>query len=345
MSSSLRLDPEYSEWLRPQMTSGKVPPIFNNIADLRRFTETILVQAFATCPPADNIIKTTYMIPAADGTQVKLYRFATQEQLDASAATDPQPAVLYFHGGGLVACSVDIFAPAIAHNAASSGVQFWSVEYRLAPEHPHPTPLNDCWAALSYISGYSRGFGIDSKRIAVMGDSAGGCLAAGLALMARDRELSPPPAKQILVYPMLDDRTVIRILPDSDHPIVKFLTWNSKDNAVGWDAYLGPPRKAEDVSPEIAVKGLKAKEGRGVSCYAAPARCEDLSGLPSTYIDVGGLDLFRDENASYATRLAAANVEVEFHMYPGVPHGFEQAATTGVVKRALENRRRAIKSF
>lgn len=213
----------------------------------------------------------------------------------------------------------------MARAVAAQGVQHFAVDYPRAPEHPAPAALGDCYAALQWLSAHARELHVDPARIVIYGVSAGGGLAAGVALMARDRGLSPPLAKQVLVYPMLDDRTRY---PD-DWPARPFLTFTAEDNVMSWDAYVGADKRG--------------REDADVSIYAAPGRAENLEGLPSTYIDVGGLDLFRDENLRFAQRLAEANVEVEFHLYPGLPHGFENPHTW-VTTRAVENRIKAVQS-
>ena len=159
----------------------------------------------------------------------------------------------------------------------------------------------------------------------VMGESAGGGLVAGLALMARDSKFSPSLAKQILIYPMLDDRNVI---PDNE--LIPFAMWTYEDNITGWSAYLGKDIIGTD----------------RVSKYAAPARETDLSGLPPTYIDVGGLDIFMNEDMNYAQRLIEAKVSTEFHLHPGCPHAYDMLVPSAeVTKRATADRVRAIKSF
>jgi len=164
---------------------------------------------------------------------------------------------------------------------------------------------------------------VDPARLAVMGDSAGGGLAAGVCLLARDRG-GPAIAQQILVYPMLDDRTSV-----PDPQLVPFLTWTYDDNVTGWRALLGESAGDGDVSP-----------------YAAPARATDLSGLPSTYIEVGELDIFRNEDISYARRLADAGVSTELHLYPGCPHAFEGLAPNAPVsQRAVASRVRRLCSL
>ena len=226
----------------------------------------------------------------------------------------------------MVSCSVEIFGPALARHAKASGVTFFGVDYRLAPENPAPCGVEDGFAALKYVSEHAAELNVDPKRIAVMGDSGGGCIAAGTALLARDRGLSPALAKQILIYPMLDDRTHL----DEGEDLHKFLTWQLHENVLSWKALLG--EKAGKPEAEV-------------SAYAAPARAESLRGLPPTYIDIGTLDLFRDENVEYVARMVKENVEVEFHLWPGLPHGFEGAAGTAIVKRVLASREKAMQSF
>ena len=156
-----------------------------------------------------------------------------------------------------------------------------------------------------------------------MGDSAGGGLAAGVCLMARDRG-GPAVAQQVLIYPMLDDR------PAAPDPQVQpFLTWTYDDNITGWGALLGENAGGDDVSP-----------------YAAPARADDLTGLPDTYIDVGDLDVFRNEDIAFARRLADAGVPTELHVYPGCPHAFEALAREAAVsKRAISDRVRRLRGL
>ena len=197
------------------------------------------------------------------------------------------------------------------------------VDYRTAPEHPHPTPVEDCYAALAWLAEQAPALGVDPARLAVMGDSAGGGLAAGVCLMARDRD-GPAVAQQLLIYPMLDDRP-----SPPDPALMRFLTWTYDDNLTGWGALLAEKAGAQDVSP-----------------YAAPARATDLTGLPDTYIDVGDLDIFRDEDMAYAQRLSGAGVPTEFHLHPGCPHIFETVARgADVSKRAMHDRIRRLRSL
>ncbi len=214
-------------------------------------------------------------------------------------ATGPRPCVLHLHGGGMVIGSArgDLDGPLSWVTAL--GVVVVSPEYRLAPEHPHPAPVQDCYAALRWVAANAEDLGVD--RIVVAGVSAGGGLAAGTALLARDRG-GPRLAGQLLVYPMLDDRTV----PGPDLPPDPNDPWDRWSNLTGWTALLGATRGGDAVSP-----------------YAAPARATGLSGLPPTYLDVGSVDLFRDEDVDYVRRIWAAGGNAELHVWPGAYHGFE----------------------
>jgi len=179
----------------------------------------------------------------------------------------------------------------VARYVSTSGVPMLSVEYRYAPEHPGLTPVEDSYVALRWLADHSAELGVEPGRIAVMGDSAGGGIAAGLALLARDLG-GPSIAQQILVYPMLDDRTTI---PDPE--LVRFAGWTYEDNLTGWSALLG-----------------EALGGPNVSAYAAPARMADGANLPPIYIEVGELDIFRNECIEFARRTSLAGVSTELHV-------------------------------
>lgn len=274
----------------------------------------------ATAAPIDGVDSTPLTLPGSDGAELAAtwYRSSTGQQ--------PGSAVLYLHGGGMI-LSLDemgtVYDLVVRRYVAASAVPMLVVDYRVAPEYPHPTPVEDCYAALEWLSGQSDALGFDPTRLAVMGDSAGGGLAAGVSLLARDRG-GPALAAQLLIYPMLDDRTT-----SPDPAIASFLTWTHDDNLTGWGALLGTPRRHDDVSP-----------------YAAPARATQLSGLPPAYLDVGDLDLFRDEDVNYARRLCDAGVPTEFHLHPGCPHAFEVLAYgTDVASRALNDRVRRLRAL
>ena len=226
-----------------------------------------------------------------------------------SGATGSLPCILHIHGGGFVAGKSADLEGAHLPLAAELGCAIVSVDYRLAPETIFPGALEDCYAVLSWIFTRASELHIDTRRVGLMGESAGGGLAAALALLARDRGEFQL-AFQHLVYPMLDDRTCTR---EDPHPYTGEFIWTAASNYFGWSSLLGH-------EPGID----------GVSQYAAPARADTLANLPPTFIATGSLDLFLDENMDYARRLLRAGVPVEFHIYPGGFHAFNAWPTAKV---------------
>jgi acetyl esterase/lipase len=211
-----------------------------------------------------------------------------------------QAGILWIHGGGMVCGTRFLGADLPAALAHSSGVVTVSPEYRLAPEHPHPAPVEDCYATLVWFADHAEEFGVDPARMIVAGGSAGGGLAAAVALVARDRG-GPPLVGQLLLCPMLDDRNETV----SSRQFEGVGVWDRASNLAGWDMLLAGRRGAADISP-----------------YAAPARATDLAGLPPAFIDAGSAEVFRDEAVEYASRLWAAGVQAELHVWPGGFHGF-----------------------
>lgn len=254
----------------------------------------------------------------AEGHAIDLHVWRPVAQAEA-----PTGAILHIHGGGYIAGSADSMAFLLATAVAATGCPVVSVDYRLAPETAHPGPVEDCYAALKWLHGNATSLGVDPARIGIMGESAGGGLAAALALLARDRG-EHAIAFQQLIYPMIDDRTCTRI----DHGCTGEFIWTPHNNRFGWSALLG-----------------HAPGGEGVSPYAAAARAEDLSGLPPTYISVGALDLFLEEDIAFARRLLAAGVPTELHVYPGAFHGFELMGEAAVAKQATATRLAALQRF
>ncbi|MDP9705785.1 MULTISPECIES: alpha/beta hydrolase [Rahnella] len=232
--------------------------------------------------------------------------------------------ILHIHGGGYVLGSPEQSMPLTRPTTAQHECVIVSVDYRLAPETPFPGPLEDCYAALIWMTAQAEALGIDPAHIGVMGDSAGAGLAASLALLTRDRG-GPTLAFQNLMYPMLDDRTVTDPNPN---PVTGEFSWTREDNRFGWHAYLGHEAGLPDIS-----------------CYAAAARAEDLSGLPPAWIGVGSIDLFLDENIDYARRLIRAGVPVEFSIYPGGFHGFNGDPAYALARRARKQRQDALAGF
>jgi acetyl esterase/lipase len=224
----------------------------------------------------------------------------------------PRPALLWIHGGGYVMGTAAQDDALCRRFARELGIVVAAVDYRRAPEHPFPVPLHDCHDALVWLAARSD---IDATCVAVGGASAGGGLAAGLALLARERG-EVDLAFQLLVYPMLDDRTALRTDVDERHVRV----WNAASNRFGWRSYLG-------TEPGEA----------GVDPLAAAARHADLRGLPPAWIGVGSLDLFLDEDRAYATRLHEAGVPCDLEVVPGAFHGFDAVRPGAGVSRSFRN--------
>jgi acetyl esterase/lipase len=312
------LDPEVAAALEPMAAAmaGVTPPPVGDVESRRSVLEAIMAETAAAQPMPTDVKATDFHATAVDGGDVLLRWYAKD-------GATPGPAVLYLHGGGMISGSVANYDGPVSRYVSNSGVSMLAVDYRLAPEHPYPVPVEDCYTGLRWLADHARELGVDAARIAVMGDSAGGGLAAAVALLARDRG-GPHLAAQIFVYPMLDDRNTT---PDPE--IAPFAVWNYDDNTTGWGALLGDTIGGADVP-----------------AYAAPARATDLSGLPACYIEVGQLDIFRDEDLAYAERLSRAGVPVEFHLRPGVPHEFETYAhASDVARRSVADRLRALQGI
>ena len=239
-------------------------------------------------------------------------------------APAPRPAALHIHGGGYVAGDARDLEAAHRPLAANLGCTIVSVNYRLAPDTAFPGAIEDCYAALAWLFASTAELGVDAARIGIMGESAGGGLAAALALLARDRG-EHRIAFQHLIYPMIDDRTCVSADP---HPYAGEFVWTPASNQFGWTSLLGKPPGGDDVSP-----------------YAAAARATDLTGLPPTYIASGALDLFLEEDLAYAQRLVRAGVPTEIHIYPGAFHAFQWASHTDVAKQAARDSFEALSRF
>lgn len=251
--------------------------------------------------------------PAAPEVPIRIYR-------PVDVPTD-LPCVLHIHGGGFVAGSASSMEGIHLPLAADLQCCIVSVDYRLAPETAFPGAVEDCYAALGWVMANAASLGIDTTRLGVMGESAGGGLAAALALLVRDRG-EHGLSFQHLIYPMLDDRTCTAADP---HPHTGHFIWTAESNRFGWTSLLGG-----------------APGGADVSCYAAPSRASDLSGLPPTFIATGALDLFLEEDLDYARRLMRAGVPVELHVYPGAFHAFNAWPTASVAAQARHDSVRAL---
>jgi triacylglycerol lipase len=277
---------------------------------LRRQTPPV----YPPTPQVPNLIVEERRIPGPEGApdvRALVYR--------PTDAAGPMPGILHAHGGGYVMGEPEMSDASNRLLAAALKAVIVSVDYRLPPEHPFPAPMEDCYAGLKWLHDEAGALGVDRARIAVKGESAGGGLAAGLALLARDRT-EVPLAFQCLTYPMIDDR------PAADpHPHTGEFVWTAASNRFGWASYLG-----------------REPGGPDVSYYAAAARAPDLAGLPPTFILTAGLDLFLEENLDYARRLSRAGVTTELIVYPGAFHGFQMAGDTTLSRRAEQDVRAAL---
>ncbi|HNK63600.1 MAG TPA: alpha/beta hydrolase [Anaerolineales bacterium] len=249
----------------------------------------------ASKAPEDVSIK-NIRIPTHDG--VGTLRLRIYQPQNTSA---PTPALVWIHGGGTIMGKPEMDDIQCIQYVRELGISVVSVDYRLAPKHPFPAGLEDCYTALHWAKTHAVDFDIDTSRIGIGGASAGGGLAAALAQLAHDRkEISP--VFQLLIYPMLDDRTVLRKeIDDSLSP-----AWSQRSNRFGWESYLGT-RPGADSPP----------------AYAVPARREDLRGLPTAWIGVGTLDVFHDEDITYARRLRESGITCDLDIIPGAFHGFD----------------------
>ncbi len=297
------LDPEIAQALAELGLPG-APLSAENLNKVRE------LRASLPPPPVSNKVeRTDHVLDARAHASVRVHRLKGEEER-------LRPAIYWMHGGGLVLGTNRIDDPRFDRWCPSLECVGVSVDYALAPESTYPGPLEDCYEGLRWLFENSESLGVDRNRIGIGGSSAGGGLAAALALLARDRgEFSI--AFQALIYPMLDDRQTT-VSSQWRDPV-----WPPASNQFGWSSYLG------------------ALSGHDVPPYAAAARATDLQGLPPAFISVGALDVFADEDVDYATRLRHAGVEVELHVYPGAPHGFDSMMPqTQLAQRAEQDLRR-----
>ena len=257
--------------------------------------------------PIHTDVKTeNFTIKTSVGTEIKLRWYNPINKVVSGSA------ILYLHGGGRVGGSMELYDRIVANFAHLSGVPFLSVDYTLSPEAQGESQAEEAFSAFTWLKEKAVDFEIDLNRIAVMGDSAGGGIAAAVAILARNRKVQL--SHQILIYPMLDDRVMI-----PDERLVPFVVWTYDNNYTGWTASLGKDRGSDSIS-----------------AIAAPARLVQFEGLAPAFISIGDLDIFRNENLEYAGKLAKAGVPIEFHLHPKAPHGFEFIApNASLSKRAM----------
>lgn len=293
-----------------------VPPIdlTGDIPEARRQIDAARRELLAGLPDIPEVVTRDVEVPGLDGDPDVLVRIYEPAEGDHSGG-----ALSYIHGGGMVLMSVDDTDFHCKRIVRDVGCLVTSVEYRLAPEHPYPAALHDCYAALRWLHDHAGDLGVDPTRIGVGGLSAGGGLAAGVAMVARDRG-EVPVCFQWLVYPMLDDRNETPSSQEITDPNV----WNRASNLRAWEAYLGDLAGSHDVP-----------------LPAAPARAgvEDLRGLPPAYVDVGEADVFRDEDIAYAQALLQAGVPAELHVTPGAFHASEMYGPDADSSRRIEQYR------
>ncbi|WP_203896585.1 alpha/beta hydrolase [Actinoplanes xinjiangensis] len=278
----------------------RMPTMPLESAWFRRLTRLALPLMRSVTSPG---VVTEQAIPGAPG--VRVHR---PEQARSRAA------LLWIHGGGLVLGAARQDDRFCGGTAAELGIVVVAADYRLAPEFPFPTPLDDCHRAWTWLLRNAARLGVDPGRVIVGGQSAGGGLAAALAQRLHDED-GVQPIAQWLFCPMLDDRTAAR----RDLDEIGHRVWNNRHNRYGWGAYLGSEPGATGTEEPPA--------------HAVPARRDDLTGLPPAWIGVGDVDLFHDEDRAYAERLRAAGVPATFHAVPGAPHGFEAWAPDTTTSR------------
>jgi acetyl esterase/lipase len=305
MSVFDRIDPEQREALDQFLRM--MPGGFSGIPDLsdrRAALAAAIADINATMPPREGVVSEDRLVPGPPGApdvRLRVYR--------PTIVSGPLPAIYLIHGGGMSVGGIELDDDTAAMVCEAVNAIVVSVEYRLAPEHPYPAPVDDCYAGLVWMAENAHELGIDPTRLALFGGSAGGGLVIAMALMARDRS-GPPVRFMMPFYPMIDDRNET----PSSLEIVDDGLWNRAANIEAWGWYLA---------------------GQAADAYAAPARAADVSGLPPTFIDVGEVDLFRDEDVAFATRLLQAGVQVELHVYPGAFHAAEALAPAAELSKRI----------
>ena len=305
MTFADRVDPAYRDVVAA--LTGVVPARGGTgDVDERRAALALIGGSVAPPPGAYDVEHEDRVVPGPDDApalRVRVYRPAR--------ATGDLPVILHVHGGGMWLGDLESEHDLCRRLSEAVGAVVVSVDYRLAPESPYPAAADDCYAALRWVTGSARELGVDAARLAVFGGSAGGGLAIATALRARD--LGGPAIRLLMaVYPMVDDRHETpssRELAD-----LGGFVWDRAFNVEAWEWYLA---------------------GRPADAYAAPARATDLTGMPPTFVDVGELDLFRDEDVAFASALLAAGVPTELHVYPGAFHGSEAMVPDAELSRRI----------
>ena len=317
-----RVDPELVGVLDALVSSLGADFTAQHDASVRRARiKAFLEQGAAPAIACPEVARRHVAAPGSDGAPPVAMIVYTPPDL-----VRPTAAILHYHGGGFTVGSAQEDDALAAMLARDVGCVVVSADYRLAPETVHPGPVEDCYAALQWVAETALELGVDPARIAVTGASAGGALAANVALMARDRG-GPAIAYQMLICPMLDDRMTAASCTDLDGAGV----WNASANRNAWEALLIGSESGLRIAAEAQIARYAA--AAAASHYAVAARVEDLAGLPPTFIDASELDILLDENIDYARRLIAAGVPVELHVHPQTYHAFERFVPEALISR------------
>jgi acetyl esterase/lipase len=301
MTDRSRLDPETTIPLDGLLEA--LPGGFNAIPDInaRRATLSGMIAAMEV-PVNPNVEVTEHIAPGPAG-DIKVRVFSPKN------VASPRPALVFIHGGGMILGSIDDEHDMAQLMCDQLGMTIASVDYRKAPENPHPAATNDCFAASQWVFANAKSLGIDANKIGIYGGSAGGGLAISVALKARD-EKGPDFKFMVPIYPMIDHRNESH----SSKLITDVGIWDREGSIEAWTWYLG---------------------GQEPDQYSSPAIAASLKGLPPAYIDVGEMDMFRDENLDFVKRLGEADVRVEFHLWPGVYHGAEVFAPDATISQTI----------
>jgi acetyl esterase/lipase len=313
-SVAIPLDPEIASALMmaAEQAGDVVLPKRDDALGLRAAVDETLSATYRMLPDAPDVTAIEYTVTAGDGYDIPLRWYSR-------AGANSGAAVVYVHGGGMISGTLDNYDGLVRHYVQLSGVPFLAVGYRLAPEYSGTIPASDSFAGIRWMFDNAADKGVDATRIALMGDSGGGGVGAGAAILARDNGV--PLARQILIFPMLDDRNT-----EPDPLLAPTATWTYDNNYTGWHALLKEELGQPNVSP-----------------VAAPARLTDFAGLAPAFIEVGELDIFRDESIRYATSLMQAGVSCELHVHPGSPHAHDWLNPEAAIsKRAVAERLRVL---
>jgi acetyl esterase len=301
------LDQDLAIW-----AAALAPTDFTDVGAARAQMRALLVPGPAYLPTDPLEITDMTIGDAVTGLRVPIRIYAP-----ANRDNRPLACLVYFHGGGFALGDLEVADRELSYYSDVLGILAISADYRLAPEHPFPAGLDDCYATLCWAVENATDLGIDRRRIAVAGESAGAGLAAAVALLARDRR-GPQLCFQLLDLPVLDDR----LDTPSMRAFVDTPIWDRRNAELSWQYYLGGVRRG----------------GSTVSEYAAPARVHDLAGLPPAFVATAEFDPLRDEGIAYATRLSQAGVRTELHLYPGTFHGASACRDAAVSKRMARDR-------